>query len=547
MSNEIKVGIAFLAGLFLLGASTFIIEDISLFKKEGPRYQALFPEIAGLAVGDPVLFGGFQVGKVSEIVVDTARSLALVTYRVDFEKKDFVRIHRDSEHRIGADLFGRAALTISFGTPGSELVPAFDGGPPGFIPMGIKPTDLSQVMNSTGAVIEEARGLPTEVKKLTISLNENQERVLMEFLGILQENRANIRRIIDKSAAVATAIADAEGTLGRLIREDAIYRKADQFVENAASAGQRFNETGRLVNEILRENQPNVKRLTDDLAKAGPDVAEAARNARVILEENRGDVRRIVGNVADITPKIAKSMDDINLMTENIVRGKGLANAAIMDEAFKDDFSAAIGNIGNAANEISGIMSSANRLKTFLGVDLRTNTLDQTSDANLFLRIAPSSSKEYYIGGTFYVNYPEADPASGLHARESTFKEATFTVLLGWRYLNDRFTFRAGAIESMPGFECEYSFLHQQPELKAGKKKEYGYTNLLLAVRAMDTDYENWDNPAMVRFFIKQSLFRGLTFQVGGENLLNDPPRFAAGFVFEFIDEDVKILVSSFS
>ena len=122
MSSEVKVGIVFLAGLFLLAASTFVVEDLSVFKKAGPRYQVYFEDISGLAVGDPVRYGGFEVGEVAEIEVDPERNLALVTYEIDDNQRDFVKIRRNSEHTIGADLFGRAALTITFGTGDSKLI-----------------------------------------------------------------------------------------------------------------------------------------------------------------------------------------------------------------------------------------------------------------------------------------------------------------------------------------------------------------------------------------------------------------------------------------
>ncbi len=534
-----KVGIAFLAGLFLLIASTFVVEDLSVFKKEGPEYVVYFQEISGLAVGDPVRYGGFKVGKISEIEVDSEKSLALVTYQIDYDQRDFVKIRENSEHSVEADMFGRAALAISFGTTGSPAVPSKDKIRKDQIPLGITPATIGKVMNSVGEVVDEAKGLPTEVKKLTISLNENQESLLEEAIGILRENRDNIRNFIADMTALAASLANAEGTVGKLIKESSVYDNLDEFMAKASSIGTEVNTFSHSLNEVLRENRRNIKKVTDSLADASPDFEESIHSIRNILAENEENINQIMDDIAEATPKINKSLYDLNIMTGKMARGEGTIGAAIMDDKFKKSVDKTIGSIGTAADEITAFAGGANKLQTFLGIDWRTLMEDRNSQATLYLKIEPSANKLYTLGGTFYVNYPEPEPSSTLKWREAKFEDFTFTALLGWRFMNNHLTLQLGAIESMVGGSLEYSFLYGKGDTVSSQE-----TILHLEFRGMDEDYEDLETEYMLRFLVRHKFGRGISAQVGVEDILNDP-KYIIGFVFEYKDEDIKYVAGT--
>ncbi|MFC1582875.1 MlaD family protein, partial [Planctomycetota bacterium] len=492
MSIEVKVGICFLAGLFLLAASTFVVTDGKPpWTKTGPEYSVYFEDIAGLGVGDPVLYGGFNVGEVVTVEVDPQASLAKVTFQIEPAQAKFVKIHNDSEHRIGADLFGRARLEIAFGTHESGVI-----GPDQPSPKGVNPTNLGQMMDSAGQVLDETKGLPTEVKKLTISLNENQEKVLMEFLQILQENRPNIKRIIDRIADISVALSTAKGTIGKLIKEDGLYKKTDTFMDKANVIGTRFGTTGKIVNEILGENRTNIKKVTDNLADASPHLSRGLKTINEIMDENRETVKRILDDVEDITPKINKSMADVNVITDQMAKGRGTIGNLLMNEDMAATVTKTIKGIDTAATEITKFASGANDLKTYLGLDFRAMPQDQSSRANIFLKLQPAANKEYYLGGTFYINYDEPEIATDLEWREAAFDQMSFNILLGWRFWEQRLTFKVGALESVIGGIFEYNFNYG---LREDPSKAFQVTTLGIEARAMDKDYEDWETEIMMR------------------------------------------------
>jgi len=547
MSTEIKVGVTFLAGMALLALSTFVIEDINPFKAEGTAYTVYFREVAGLSVDDPVLFGGMEVGKVSAIEIDTERNLVKVSYTIAPEHSGYVKIREDSVHSVGTDLFGRAHLAISFGSPGARVVP------PGEVPaLGKRPTDLGKIMDSAGTVITEAEGLPTEVKKLTISLNKNQQKLLNEFLRMLQENRPHIKLFLAKIADIASSLARAEGTLGKLIKQDAIYRKADTAMDRINEIGSRFSRAGKMVNEILQDNKGNIRRITDEAAKASPEFRRTVETISAMLRENRDTIRKIVQGISEAAPKVNKSLAHINAITAQVARGKGLLGAVIMDEAFKKTVDKTVAHIDEAANEISSFAGGANRLRTFLGIEARSNPLQRRTQAFLFLKISPSARKEYLLGGNFYINYEEPDPAAypDIEWREASFECMTFTLLLGWRFFHERLTLKAGAVEGVPGGVAEYSVRHGKTGSESGLAPVH-LTTFSLEARALDkryesSDYEEWKTPLILRAFVRRTFGNGLTVFVGGDNLLN-VPRFLVGFRFEYLDEDIKYVAGTVS
>jgi hypothetical protein len=468
---------------------------------------------------------------------------------IDNQYVGTVKIRRDSSHRIGTDLFGRAYLSVSFGTRKSEVLK------PGLVPhMGKKPTDLGKIMDTAGGVMEEAEGLPTEVKKLTVSLNENQEKVLNEFLGILQENRENIKIFMARIADVANALSTGKGTFGKLIKEDGIYKKADKAMDQVNVIGSRFSKTGKIINEILGENRRNIKKVTDNLADASPDLTHTLKTIREMLDENRANLKRIIEDVSEATPKVNKSLYDINIMTGKMVKGEGAVGKLIMSDDFEKTFTKTVNKLGEASKEITQFAEGANRLKTYLGIDMRSNTFEQETMANVYLRIIPSANKEYYLAGTFYINFDEPDPLlyPDIDQRESTFSGMTFNLLLGWRFWDERITFKIGALESMVGGVFEYSFFYNTrdiPNLKEDRWEPQQITSIVLEARALDDDfekdkYEKWETDIMVRMMVRHKFGNGIVFQVGGENLLNTP-RFLVGFAFEYLDDDIKYVAGT--
>jgi len=360
---------------------------------------------------------------------------------------------------------------------------------------------------------------------------------------------------MDNITDVATAISSAEGTIGKLVKEDKIYDKADSAMDKINVIGREFSDVGRQTNEVISENRRNIKTITTDLADTSPHLERGVKAVSDMVEENRENIKKITTDLTVTMPRVNKSLYDVNIITGQIARGEGTVGAAVMDNGFKVKVDKAIDSIGKAADELTKFASGANDLKSFLGVDIRSNILDRETQANLFLRLAPSSKKEYVIGGTFYINYEEPDPALDLEWREARFDEMTFTILLGWRFFGDKVALKIGAIESVFGGIFEYSKIHEGVKRKDGTER-ISLSTLRFEVRALDQDYEEplevigfekeyekWETPIMLRLIGRHNFGNGLTIQMGAENLANTP-RFMFGFVFEYMDEDIKYVAA---
>ncbi|MEM0939453.1 MAG: MlaD family protein [Bacteroidota bacterium] len=117
MSKEIKIGlIAIISGALLYYGFNFL-RGSDLFSKTN-RYYAIYPNVAGLTVSNPVLFNGLGIGRVSELKLQQEKNRIVVA--VDIDAGFFVGA-LDTASLANNDFFGTKAIIIRPGSVRSPL------------------------------------------------------------------------------------------------------------------------------------------------------------------------------------------------------------------------------------------------------------------------------------------------------------------------------------------------------------------------------------------------------------------------------------------
>ena len=268
-SLEARVGAVVLLALGLLMYASFNLKDWGFKRTEGERMSSVFDSVAGLDKNAMVKMAGVPIGKVEELTLEDSH--ARVIYRIN----PGVKIPQGSQ-----------AVMKATGLLGDKYIEILPGKGPGFlsaeatIPQKPGSADLD-------ALIERFTAVADDVKAVTASLrgalgNEEGEQSLKDIVAHFRAMAANLDQIVaENRSALKNTLANAEaltkslkeegpklvatlnriadrlehgdGTLGKLLTDDAVYAKLDSALANIDTVTKKLEEgkgtLGKLIND----------------------------------------------------------------------------------------------------------------------------------------------------------------------------------------------------------------------------------------------------------------------------------------------------------
>ncbi|HEY4361302.1 MAG TPA: MlaD family protein [Bryobacteraceae bacterium] len=184
MSKELRLGAFIVVTLSFLAVGVFLIGNRESLFRSTYRVKADFPNVAGLNVGADVRVGGIREGTVRSVNLPAHPGQA-VTVVVDLERQTRGILKKDSVAAIRSEgLLGDKYVEITFGS--EEAAPLKDGDAISSQP----PFDISDLIDKTNQILDSATATA------------------------------------QKAESVATKIDEGQGTLGALVNDKTIYRKA---------------------------------------------------------------------------------------------------------------------------------------------------------------------------------------------------------------------------------------------------------------------------------------------------------------------------------
>ncbi len=206
--SYIKIGVFFLIGVIILFISLISIKDVTFFR---PSYEikVIFDFAEGLKRASPVRFCGVDVGAIREVKVVSGIDGPKVQATANLERG--VKIPKDSHFFINSlSLFGEKYLEI---TPPTDFS--------GYIKddatvKGISPVPLFQILAGFTKTMEELRSFVEEGE-----IRETVEKTVKNLEDITLETKELIAGIRQK-----------QGTVGKLLYDDSLYRKTEEFISD---------------------------------------------------------------------------------------------------------------------------------------------------------------------------------------------------------------------------------------------------------------------------------------------------------------------------
>ena len=287
---ETRLGLFFALAL-IAGVVILELAGTRDLLNKGYPIRARFDNIQELKEGDPVKMAGVEVGHVQKI--------QLADYKVEVvlnvERKASVKTDSKASIKF-VGLMGQNYISLTFGSTDAPVVTA------NALLETEEQADLNSLMVKLQNVAEGVEGLTKNFS------GENFSNLLGPFTDFIKENSPRLSAILGNLQTVSTRIARGEGTVGRMINDDALYFSTLNTVSNlnttVADAKPLFDELkltldqARSVVTQVNEGQGTIGKLIKD-ETLYRETTTAMVNLREILQKinsGQGSVGQLVND-----------------------------------------------------------------------------------------------------------------------------------------------------------------------------------------------------------------------------------------------------------
>jgi phospholipid/cholesterol/gamma-HCH transport system substrate-binding protein len=343
MSREVRVGL-FLVVAFLILISLFELLGKETIFGRTVEYRTSFKSIPGLRVGDPVRLAGVDVGTVRDIRVVGARVEVLL--RV----KPGTPVKTDSIATIKlTSLLGTNFVDLTFGSPAAQI------SPPGSLLQSSEPPDLNTML----VRLNDAAG---DIQTLVRQVNEG--------LGKSIEPISSAFQSMDK---IAKKIEKGEGTLGRLIADDSLYRDIRGMAANLNQVSDQIAKGQGTLGKLLADDAlyKDMRGLTADLRVSTGSLSRMMKD----IESGKGSLGKLVKDDT-LYNDTREAMTGIRNMSKKIAEGQGTLGKLVNDETMYRDMQGAVASL-------NGIMKKVERGEGTLGKLVNDESLYFTAKDSL--------------------------------------------------------------------------------------------------------------------------------------------------------------------
>lgn len=357
MKRELFVGGLFALILGLLLATTLYVNDPGVFAKGDERFRmtARFRDVSGLTEGSEVWVYGTPGGRVTGIRPDGKGG---VEVDLVLDTDPGIRMNAEVSVRSRSAL-GGAVVAIHPGTPDQ---PAWTGGV-------FEGRSVADAFQQISEVVGENR----EALKQTL---ENARKISKDLSDRSESIVANFEEFSKNAKTISQDLADGKGTLGKLLKEDALHTKLEEAVTALKKLGDDASGGGGTLDLLLhdkemaanlKESAEKIRSLTtkldagegtlgkllndprpfDDLAATLADLRQLTSDART----GKGALSKLIYD-EELGKRIDTISDDVGAITAKIRRGEGTLGKLVNDESVYNDLKAALKSLRAGSDDV---------------------------------------------------------------------------------------------------------------------------------------------------------------------------------------------------
>ena len=374
--SQLRVGIFMLIALLILG---FLIlnssGDFNPFEKK-LRLKARFVSADGLHPNAEVQLAGVSIGKVEDVNFlppDTGEDERIEATMLVAQELD----GKPVSELIRTDSTAQLVATSVLGN--DKMINITPGSAKG------SPVEPGHVLNSSAAIsinqlTQTGNDLLNQINKLAVPMNE-----------------------------ILTKANQGEGTLGRVINDESLYRNLDTTVAETKTTMTRLQATldkinrgegsaGKLLNDPQLYNSLN--RTVSQLEAISTDIRNGRGSAGKFVSDDAlyNETRSAVADLRVSAAKINAIADDFKLISTDLAAGKGSAGKFFKDEQLYDDARDTLAKFNSTATKLDALLGDAQAGKGTLGKLVTDETLynNVNQTASNFNQLSSESTKLIY-------------------------------------------------------------------------------------------------------------------------------------------------------
>ena len=278
--QTIRVGLFFILGLALAWITFESLSGGQIFKKEGYKVVAPFPNLKGLKTGDDVLMAGVKIGSVAQTRLGQQRVEAVLT----IDPK--VAIPSDAVASVEtSSLLGSQHLAVSFGHAGTTLKEGDE--------IKTKTTvDMNEVIAQLGSLGAKLESVAEGVSKALGGGEGGSASLFNKLDKIVTDNGPKLTETVANLQDITAKIKNSEGTIGKLVNDPKLHDEllaSVQEIKLAAADARTFMGDAKTIVADVKSGKGTLGVLLYDETAAN-NIKTTAANLRQISDKiNHGE------------------------------------------------------------------------------------------------------------------------------------------------------------------------------------------------------------------------------------------------------------------
>jgi phospholipid/cholesterol/gamma-HCH transport system substrate-binding protein len=289
---ELKVGALVLAAILVLVYMSFRIGAIGGFRHSSYTVYVSLDNAAGLDQRTPVQIAGVDVGRIGSIKLEQYKAFIALQIRKGVPVPKDSQVSVKTQGVLGDKYIeiipGQATQYLSGGDRICCVVPSPD--------MNKVLADIGQAVKNFGDTMGEFKGLLGDKEK-----------------DAIKKSIANIEVISDDFKKISRDIEEGKGTIGKLVKDDMLYKDAKDTVESLRSVSKDIAEgkgtLGKLAKDETLYNDTkdaiaNIKGFTEDMKKGEGTLGKLAKDDTLYNDADKAakKVQKGAESIQEMTP-----------------------------------------------------------------------------------------------------------------------------------------------------------------------------------------------------------------------------------------------------
>lgn len=355
--SETWVGIFVVIGIILLVLMSLKIGKFQIGKDRGYLVHIYFDTAAGLDQNSAVKVAGVHVGNVEKIALEKGK--AKVTSRLPSD----VILYKDAKAYLKSEGFlGEKYVEISPGTVGSPKLET-----DGVIAQGEPPVDMEQVLSKVGGIREDIKDVTKPLGDMLKAVDAKKVEGMIDNLnkfsghlsGIAEDSRETIQKAkeaFSRMEDIGDKVKKGEGTLGKLITDEAIYKEAKKTIETLKNVSEKIERGEGTLGKVIND---------DSLYQEAKKALETIKNVSEKIERGEGtlgklmsdeslyqDVKDTVQSAKETMQSANEAFQSVKGIAEKVEKGEGTLGKLVQDDTLMKEVEKTLKKVQKSAESI---------------------------------------------------------------------------------------------------------------------------------------------------------------------------------------------------